>query len=179
MDKKYIEDKFSELPIFEIFTDIINGNRFNYAFAHATWTSLREKMDKIELSDREYTYLHLYNLLYTLEGPFSFVMNAVIYSLISDGHHDIWSRSKGDYVSSFDEIFDISLPRRLKFLNRHDFKFFSDICPRSIRNAIAHQSFEIDLDGVIHMNEKEYSLSYIISQNEKMYEIVKIFMERF
>ncbi|MEE9458737.1 MAG: hypothetical protein V3V84_03120 [Candidatus Bathyarchaeia archaeon] len=81
-------------------------------------------------------------------------INLLIYALMLKGHHDIWSERKQKFISSFNELFDLPLFLRLRFLNKHGFEFLSEIIPRKIRNDIAHQNFKIESDGTILLSKK-------------------------
>jgi hypothetical protein len=41
----------------------------------------------------------------------------------------------------------IPLTVKLKFLERHDFDFFTGLCHRELRNAVAHQDYQFDSNG--------------------------------
>lgn len=175
-----IRKKFEELPFNLIFPDFFEGGHFFYAFqSFHSWEKLRDKLFTTDMPKDELAYLRLTDLIYTIEGPFSFIMNVVIYSLLKEGHHDIWSESEQQFISSFEDIFKIPLYKRLKFLNAHNFSFFSDICPRKIRNAVAHQTFLIESNGIIKYNTTEISLSQIEKINDKMIKIAEIFFKVF
>jgi len=137
---------------------------------------LREKLYAITMPLDEFMYLHITDFLYTLEGPLSFTMNAVIYALIKEEHHDIWLEKDHKFITSFNEIFEIPLSTRLKFLNLHGFSFFSETCSRKLRNAVAHQDFNIESDGSIHYKDTTKTLSEIDRINKRMNGIVEIFM---
>ena len=177
MDNLVIRTKLEALPLLETVSDILVSDRFDYAFKHAAWEKLKAKFFDGHLSVVESAYLCLFDLLYTLEGPFSFVMNSVICALITEGHHDIWSELKQRFVSSFSDVLEIPLSTRLKFLNSHGFEFFSEICPRKIRNAIAHQNFKIEPDGSIAYDGKEMSLSELRRITDRMVTVVKLFVD--
>ena len=173
----HIEEKFEELQLESTIVELISGDRFSHAFySFYSWEKLRDRLYSISMPIDESAYLHLTDLLYTLEGPMSFVMNAVIYTLVRDGHHDIWSEQKQKFISSFDEVFNIPLSTRIKFLNTHGFNFFSEICPRGIRNAVAHQNFTIESDGSIHFKGTRLTLSELDRINNRMMDVVETFM---
>lgn len=165
-----------ELPLSEIINDIFSGNKFDFAFMHGSWEKLRDRLHDSTMPPKESAYLHLFDLLYILEGPLSYVMNVVIYTLMRVGHHDIWSEKKQKFISSFEDVFEMPLATRLKFLNNHGFDFFSEICPRKVRNAVAHQNFKIMSDGSIHWNGNELALSKLKEINERMMDIVQLFV---
>jgi len=93
-------------------------------------------------------------LLYLIEGPLSFYLNVIIYSLILKEHHDLWDEIRQKFITSYDEISTINLSVKIKFLERHGFDFFKEICSRELRNVIAHQNFRIDLEGNVDIFKK-------------------------
>jgi len=170
-----VEKKFEELPLHLTFMDITAGDHFFYAFqSFHSWGKLRDKLHSTTLETDESAYLRLTDLLYTLEGPFSYIINVVIFTLIKEGHHDLWSGNTNKFISSFEEIFNIPLSTRLKFLNAHDFTFFSDLCPRTLRNAVAHQNFLIE-EGTVKYNKNSMSLSNIVKITDNMIKVAEIF----
>jgi len=100
-------------------------------------------------------------------------MNVVIYALMLKEHHDIWSGRERKFVSSYDELSEVPLYVRLKFLEKHKFGFFSEICPKDIRNAIAHLNFNINSDGTIYLKKpkKKYTKKEL---ENKIRDIVKM-----
>lgn len=113
--------------------------------------------DKISASEN--AMLKLVYILFMTEGVLSFFMNIIIYTLMVKEHHDVWFEWKQKFVSSFDELFEVPLSVRLTFLEKHGFKFFSEICPKDIRNAVAHQDFNIESDGTIYYKERKKKLA--------------------
>lgn len=106
------------------------------------------------LTLRDQTLLKLIFIFYITEGPISTAVNLVSFILMSIEHHDVWSEYRQKFISSYDELAEIPLSIRLKFLKEHGFEIFSKICPAEIRNAIAHNYFEIDSKGVVYIIKK-------------------------
>lgn len=104
------------------------------------WSSIAPSEDAL---------LKLIYILFLTEGPLSFYINCYCLGLILVGHHDMWSEEKQKFISSFEEIARMSLFIKLEFLERHGFKSFSKICPRKVRNAVAHYDFRIESEGTI------------------------------
>ncbi|MCJ7633652.1 hypothetical protein MUP77_14840 [Candidatus Bathyarchaeota archaeon] len=125
----------------------------NFAIAqkllkHIQWPSLTPSED---------TLLKLTYILFLVEGPFGFYINNYVFGLVLESHHDVWLEDKQKFASSFEEIINVPLSTKLKFLDKHDFKSFSKICPKDIRNAIAHWNFHIEADGTITIKNHKYT----------------------
>jgi len=117
------------------------------------WNRLFDKVEWLEqtpqkLSSQERSLWELIAILYYIEGPLNIIINYFIYSLILKGKK-IKIRQEKRYADSFDELHKIRLVDRLKFLKKNGFDFMSKICPRELRNAIAHMDFRIDSDGTV------------------------------
>jgi len=105
------------------------------------------------LTASEDALLRLTYVLFLTEGLLAFYINTIVYCLIRNEHHDIWFEMKQKFVSSFEELSEVPLSIKLKFLDIHGFDFFSDICRTDLRNAVAHQDFSIESDGTIYIKK--------------------------
>jgi hypothetical protein len=115
------------------------------------------------LSLKEKCMLQLVNILFTVEGTLAGIVNLTIYALVVNAHHDICTAYSHDFASSFEDICDVDLSMKMKFLEKHGYGFLSEICPRRIRNAIAHNDFVIEEDGTVEITEKG-KVSYSLAQ---------------
>jgi len=125
---------------FEIFIDFFN------------------KIQKSLTSPSEMALLQLITILFLTEGPLGFYINWYSYYLILEEHHDLWHEENQKFSSSFEEVIKVPLSVKLEFLKRHGFKSLSEICPRTVRNAIAHYDFHIEIDGTINIRAKKLSM---------------------
>jgi hypothetical protein len=100
----------------------------------------------------------LVNILLVIEGLFSGLVNLTIFSMIVNHHDDIWFEEQRRFVSSFEDLTDVALNVKMKFLEMHDFTLLSDICPRKIRNAVAYNDFTIDSDGAACIQGEKFPL---------------------
>ena len=146
---------------------------------HRVYGKLLEKIPWPKISASEESFLIVSYILFMTEGLLSFGMNVIIYALMLKEHHDIWSEWKNKFVSSYDELSEVRLSARLKFLERHGFGFFSEICPKDIRNAIAHMNFIIDSKGTIHLKRptKQYTKEELQKKIEDIVKMVSLFNE--
>ncbi len=129
------------------------------------------------LSPKERCMLQLMNILFTVECTLAGIFNLAIYALIVNAHHDICTTHTHDFASSFEDIYDVDLSMKMKFLEKHGYGFLSGICPRRIRNAIAHNDFVIKEDGTVEITEKgkvTYSLAQLTEILQKMYSLITI-----
>ena len=145
---------------------------------HSVYSELLKKIRWSSISTIEESLLQVTFILFLTEGILGFGMNMIIYALMLKEHHDIWWEWKQRFVSSFDELFEVRLSVRLKFLEKHGFEFFSEICPKNIRNATAHLDFNIGSDGTIHLKRgKKYAKKELESVISNIVRLVKLLDE--
>jgi len=140
------------------------------------------KSKLLSSSASEEALLKLTTVLFLTEGPLGYYINIYSYGLILEKHHDVWFEEKQEFVSSFEEIERVPLSVKLKFLERHGFKSFSKICPKKVRNAIAHYNFHIEPEGTIDIEgqklTKKESENIIHDITEMLNLLSKNFSER-
>lgn len=121
----------------------------------------QQQVPSTSLTLRERAMVQLLNILYSTEGGLGGVINLIAFALILRGHNDLRSQPKRKFVSEFNGLLEAQLSDKLKLLRKHGFGSISDFCPKDLRNAIAHQSFAIDVQGTVHVfrrgHVKEYS----------------------
>lgn len=193
MDWGKIEEKIIQLEIFDAIADpkelLAIANRLKRVqHNYHTWSTLfgRIASSVLDMNNEERASLTLVNVLYEIEGPLSQCVNLVIYVLKSKEHHDLWSEYKQDFVTSFNDVQELPLHVKEKFLRRHELGFLSKLCHRELRNAIAHQNFVIDSDGSVYVQNggkkaRRYStedLIEIIRQSGKLVNIIQESVER-
>lgn len=139
------------------------------------WTALWNRINQVEKSATEDSFYRLFVILFLIEGHLGFIVNWITYLLMVKGHHDIWRRQK--LVRSFNELVEIDLYIKLEFLKKHDFGEIVELCPRKIRNAIAHMNFRIQQDGVVYIisNRKVVGKYTKDELTEKINAILKLF----
>lgn len=128
-----------------------------------------------DLSLKERSMLQLMSILFTVEGLLAGIVNLTIYALIVNKHDDIFNSYNHEFASSFEDVLSIDLGVKLKFLEKHGFKFLSETCPRDIRNMVAHGGFIIQEDGTIESVKKErplYSLAQLTLALQKMNDMI-------
>jgi len=180
IDWNEIEKKIKTISIFETFETHLDPRKMAVIRKHAkqmrkinsVYSELLKKISWTSISKTEETLLIIIYTLFLTEGLLGFGMNMIIYALMLKGHHDIWFEWKQRFVSSFDELFEVRLSVRLKFLEKHEFEFFSEICPKDIRDTIAHLNFDIGSDGTICIKQKK---KYTKEQLEtKIFKVVRL-----
>jgi hypothetical protein len=130
------------------------------------------------LTDAEITTLLSIEILYYTEGPLGVILNMLIRALQIKEHHDVWDDRSNKFIKDVFELNNISLSNKLEFLKEHGINL-DDICPRDLRNAIAHQSYYIEPDGTL-ITLKRYKKSTPITKAEmlKKYTNLAIFIEK-
>lgn len=116
---------------------------------------------------------------FKIEGELAFWMNLVIYYYINLGKHDIWHPNLRRFVKDFNEISDIPLSIKSKFLEAHGFWFIEDFLQLDLRNAVAHQDYLINEKGEIDLYRRQKitrsidlsELAEIASSITKLYEL--------
>lgn len=103
--------------------------------------------------------LHL-EYLTLVEGFFATQVDFLIFTLIANGH-DLYSFRKGKYVEKLNDIEEVNLAFKLKFLKRHGFSFITSKVNVKLRNSVAHLFYQIDKNGTIRfgkqkITEREY-----------------------
>lgn len=181
IDWNEIEEKIKTISVFETFEkhldpkelEVIRDRTFRVRGISSVYGELFKKISWSSISKSEESLLIVTYLLFLTEGLLGFGMNAIIYALMLKEHHDVWFERKQKFVSSYDELSEVPLSVRLKFLEMHGFKFFSEICPKDIRNAIAHMNFNIDSNGTFHMKKrKKYTKEEL---ENKIFNVVRMF----
>ena len=154
----------------EALNNRIRQGAYNFSVAQ----KLLEHQKWSFLTAPENALLKLIYILFLTEGPLGFYINCYIYGLILEGHHDIWLEDRQKFASSFEEIVRVPLTVKLRFLVKHGFKSFSKICPKDVRNAIAHQNFVIEPDGTIFIERRKISKK----ESEKIIHNLVEFLQR-
>lgn len=135
-------------------------------------------MNKIDMTTSQSNMIFLVMFINTIEGPFNVVLNIIIYMLIKNEHHDLWDDIRRKFITTFDDVFNISLAIRLEFLAHHGFDC-SSICQKTLRNAIAHQSYRINEEGTIEILKKRKIIkSYSGKKLAKIWEDLCIFIDQ-
>jgi len=176
MSKEQTLKKIRELPIPDIF------------IGTPDYTEIPLKMDKVfrnnqiwgeiitilrnegTLSSRGKSLFFAQNIMVLTEGPIQFFINLIIYTLVKSEHHDIYDPRTERFVYSLEDISDIILAIKIKFLKTHGFDYFEVVCAKDIRNAVAHQNIEIEENGTLITNKKrKYGLEKLASISDNSY----------
>lgn len=184
IDWNKIEGKIDLTSVLKTFETHLNSKKIAVMREHfeqmrrigIIYRELFKEINWSSMSATETSLLFLTYILFLTEGVLGFDMNLIIYDLMLKGHHDIWFEWKQRFVSSFDELFEVPLSVRLKFLKKHGFEFFSEICPKDLRNAIAHLNFDIDSDGTIQIkNGKKYTKKELENEVSNVLRLIRLF----
>ena len=186
IDWNEIEEKIKTISVFKTFEKhldpkeqaVIRYQTNQVRGISSVYGELLEKIPWSSISTSEESLLNVTYLLFLTEGILGFGMNIIIYALILKGHHDVWLEWKQKFVSSYDELSEVPLSVRLEFLKKHGFEFFSEICPKDIRNAIAHMNFNIDSNGTFHIKKyKKYTKEELENRIFNVVKMVKLLSE--
>ena len=165
---------------FEVFIKYTNEVYENFSI----WEELHKKLvilierQEIAISKQEAVLLPLVNIFYLIEGVLSYYIDIVIFTIMSKEQCFVLkNRGKKREISRLDDLRQIRLMSKLRFLESHGFAFFSDICDRNLRNAIAHQDFKVDREGVVLIKKgkkKEYTFIDLIKMDENCRSVMNI-----
>lgn len=97
--------------------------------------------------------LHL-EYLSLVEGFFATQVNFLAFTLVANGH-DLYSTLKGNYVESLNDIEEVSLAFKLRFLRRHSFGIVADKANIRLRNSVAHLFYHIEPNGNMKFGNRE------------------------
>lgn len=98
--------------------------------------------------EREINILLMSGFLWKYEGTYLTCIDIMCYMLVATGH-DLFNSIKRQYVDSIEEIGEVDLSTKLKFLDRHDFGLINRKQDQKLRNKIAHHDYYFDEDGEI------------------------------
>jgi hypothetical protein len=163
MDLNEIDEKLSALDFrrvyrmdhpeeTQIITEYAVRNQENFHVLTMLAVHLAQMQKRLEYP--QLALIYLMEILYLVEGIVNYLMNLVIFTLILQEHHDLWFEDRHTFVSSFDDLFRVSMFVRETFLEQHGFGFFRELCNRELRNAIAHQNFKIEKNGDVFILKK-------------------------
>ena len=165
---------------FEVFIKYTNEVYENFSI----WEELHKKLviliekEEITISKQEAVLLPLVNIFYLTEGVLSYYIDIVIFTMMSKAQcFALRDRGKKREISRLDDLKQPRLVDKLRFLESHGFAFFSDICDRNLRNAIAHQDFKVDREGVVRIKKgkkKEYTFIDLIKMDENCKSVMNI-----
>jgi len=100
-------------------------------------------------SDRkDFSILMIATFLWTFEGFYVCRLNLFCLLLIENGH-DLFDPIRRKYVCTLEEIGEVDLSTKLKFLSIHKFGALQRKQDQRFRNRIAHHDFSLKEDGNI------------------------------
>lgn len=100
----------------------------------------------VKLTPKQKSLLELFSYLVLSEGVFSEIVQAIAFILM-ESHHDIYD--KGKFVKNYEELNEVPLSVKLKFIKRHGLEFIAVAYDKKLRNSIAHLGFIVNDDGSI------------------------------
>jgi len=103
------------------------------------------------INPRDYSLLCMPLFLWVFEGQYVARLDLVCLMLTACGH-DLFNPIKRKYASSLEEISEVDISTKFKFLERHKMKMLIRKRDQRLRNKIAHQDFHIDEKGIISVD---------------------------
>ena len=101
--------------------------------------------------------------LWEYEGSYMTCIDAYCDLLVSNGH-DIYDIFHYRYAKTLEEIAEVTISIKLKFLEEHNFGIFKRKEDEKLRNKIAHHDFTVDNSGKVRIKEQEVDFSSRFSE---------------
>ncbi len=120
---------------------------------------LHNKLDRNKFTTEEIKAISVHlEFLPLVEGFFATQINFLIFTLIANGH-DFYSTRKGKYAKTFDEIEEVDLAFKMKFLKEHNFAELvkNEHRIHKLRNSVAHVFYEIEPNGDLKFGKEKVS----------------------
>ena len=95
--------------------------------------------------------------LWTYESYYALCVNSFCHFLTVCGH-DLFDSIKRKYAVSFEDIGNVDIYTKLKFLEEHNFRMFKRKQDRTLRNKIAHHDFSLDNSGIFKVEGVEINI---------------------
>lgn len=154
-----LHDQLNQLPSTrekKILQEILESTR---AFARANENiKVLLKVCKRGLSNkREYSLLEMSLFLWAFEGLYGTRLDIVCLLLTASGH-DLFNLIKREYASTLEEISEVDMSTKFKFLERHKMKILIRKQDQRLRNRIAHHDFKVDEKGVVSVDGEEVNV---------------------
>ena len=121
--------------------------------------------DPNKVSTRKKSLINVLYYLFFIEGIYSFNINMIIYYEICNKSQEIkidYGKNRHKKVTQFDELNDVGLSNRLKFMRNRGYGEIADLCNVNIRNAIAHNDYYIDGKGAFIIVSSREKINYSI-----------------
>jgi hypothetical protein len=109
-------------------------------------------------SNRERTILFLHHYKTAVEGLFKWQIDLVAYALVRDARR-YYRGNKLKKLKSYGQVKKENLGYKLNFLKKQGFGLLSDSCNATLRNCVAHESYEVFEDGSIRYWDKRQTES--------------------
>jgi len=149
---------------FKKIEDIIFKHTLKSYLKDTTYSKINEVWQKLDgsiLPESDKSLLSLITYLFYIEGIYTLRIDVIIYYLIKTQCHDIFDDYKREFITKFDDLANVNLATKLKFLKLHKWDEVVNICNKELRNAIAHHNFTILDDGRIEYIKQNGKKDYI------------------
>lgn len=100
---------------------------------------------------RESAVAGMLAFLWGYEGDYMTCVDAFCLLLIANGH-DLFDLVRRKYAKSLEEIGNVDISTKLKFLEEHNFGIFKREKDKELRNKIAHHDFQLDDSGNVQIS---------------------------
>jgi hypothetical protein len=151
-------------PNFTKNTNIFINNLYHFALhGSENINTILDVAEKVKADKRKAITCLMASYLWTYESIYVLAIDGLCY-LLCLGGHDLFDANRKDYVSSYDDIKNVDIYSKTKFLKNHNFNMVERKEDRLVRNKIAHHDFDLDSSGVLRMANKEVNICSMQSE---------------
>jgi hypothetical protein len=142
-----------------IITPLLNNlTKANLKIVNEKFADITRKLDywmdvvgvsaskEANLTPEQKSLLELLSYLVLVEGIFSEIVQVIAFILV-ENHHDIYDEENREFVRNYEGLNNLSLFKKMQFVEIHGFEFVSHACDRDLRNSIAHLRIIVKDDG--------------------------------
>jgi len=138
---KEIDDLLTENP---------TNNQDNEIFLASLKRSVHDTKTSKDRKQREWAILSMAYFLWKYESTYLLCVDTVCRLLIITGH-DLFDPVKRQFAESIEEISEVDISTKQKFLERHNFGTVTNSKYQKIRNKIAHHDYFFDENQRLHI----------------------------
>jgi hypothetical protein len=134
------------------------SNKDTEVFYKLAETKLIEKKGKNKTrNEREFSVILMAGFLWKYEGTYMLCADVFCYILVVNGH-DLFNPITRQYVDTLEEIGEVDMSTKLKFLERHDFDMFIQKQDQILRNKIAHHDYTFSEAGNVRLGKENLDI---------------------
>lgn len=143
---------------FEVSKATENYNKHGVVAQNTLLEVNRRLLDKPEsFVRRQSTALIMAHYIWSYEGSYVLCIDEICSLLVINGH-DLFDVVRKEYAASFEDVTNVDIPTKLKFLKAHNLKILDRTQDRKLRNKLAHNDFLLTDDGILRVDGVEVDI---------------------